>query len=332
MPRQRIVKPDFWSSPQIARLSHSARCCFIGLWNFCDDGGRHRASVARLRIEVFPADQLTDDDVAGFIDELKASHGQDGVPLVKEYEVAGVWYWQVTGWKHQYIQHPFYLHPDTSGVVPGYHNVPRTLSERSNQLTERNGIERNEKKYDDDDDGRTETKRKSGFSSTGGPSGGLDNGPDGGPGCDPGGGQVTNHRRVDWESVSRDQLLPAAKVLLPEGGRLAATMQEVLLRAGYLAAAHFSTDWLLCACKITRYEKPKKPPNFLKGVLEKSSGVPKERFYSLYDSVKPPAPLLAVKVVLKPPQQPWQSSESEGDRQPYKPLGPAFKAELKEDP
>lgn len=96
MARIRSVKPQFWTSEQIADCSPNARLLFIGLWNFCDDYGVHPASSARLKMEVFPSDGFSKDDVRDMVDELLA------VELLKEYEVAGDRYWLVTGWdKHQ---------------------------------------------------------------------------------------------------------------------------------------------------------------------------------------------------------------------------------------
>ena len=48
MARIRSIKPQFWTSEQIADCSSNARLLFIGLWNFCDDCGVHPASPARL--------------------------------------------------------------------------------------------------------------------------------------------------------------------------------------------------------------------------------------------------------------------------------------------
>ena len=41
MARIRTIKPEFWTSEQVVDCSPTARLLFIGLWNFCDDGGVH---------------------------------------------------------------------------------------------------------------------------------------------------------------------------------------------------------------------------------------------------------------------------------------------------
>ena len=106
MARIRSIKPEFWSSEQIMDLSRNARLAFIGLWNFCDDGGNHPASQRTLKAEIFPGDDLTADEVRGLIDEMLSAG------LLKTYEVDGKAYWHVTGWHHQRIERPTIKHPE----------------------------------------------------------------------------------------------------------------------------------------------------------------------------------------------------------------------------
>jgi hypothetical protein len=82
MARIRTVKPEFWTSEQVMNCSRDARLLFIGMWNFCDDGGNHPASAKTLKAEVFPGDdKLETATVMTWVDELIE---QD---LVSEYEV-----------------------------------------------------------------------------------------------------------------------------------------------------------------------------------------------------------------------------------------------------
>ncbi|WP_431018214.1 hypothetical protein [Burkholderia gladioli] len=112
MARIRSIKPEFWTSEQVMELSRDARLAFIGLWNFCDDAGIHPASPKRLKAEVFPADDLTADDVRRLVDELLA------LELINEYEIDGQSFWIVTGWHHQKIEKPTFQHPRPDGTVP----------------------------------------------------------------------------------------------------------------------------------------------------------------------------------------------------------------------
>lgn len=105
MARHRVIKPEFFSSEQIAECSPNARLLFIGLWCFCDDGGVHAASPTRLKMEVFPADPCDAKQVAEWVSELE----EQG--LIETYVVGGKEFWRVTGWHHQKIEKPTYNFP-----------------------------------------------------------------------------------------------------------------------------------------------------------------------------------------------------------------------------
>lgn len=112
MARIRTIKPEFWTSEQIVECSPNSRLLFIGLWNFCDDGGVHPASPARAKMQIFPGDPFSKDDVQAMIDELIDAK------LIQEYEIDGKAYWRVSGWKHQRIDQPTYRFPQPDGDTP----------------------------------------------------------------------------------------------------------------------------------------------------------------------------------------------------------------------
>ena len=113
MSRIRTVKPDFWTSEQVVGCSFTARLLFIGLWNFCDDNGIHPDAPKRIKMEVFPADGLSEGDVGILLDELVSAG------LLARYSVSDTTYVRVTGWhKHQKIDRPNYRHPLPTGEVP----------------------------------------------------------------------------------------------------------------------------------------------------------------------------------------------------------------------
>ncbi|WP_207458635.1 hypothetical protein [Azospirillum sp. SYSU D00513] len=113
MSRIRTVKPDFWTSEQVVSCTFMARLLFIGLWNFCDDSGVHSDSPMRIKMEVFPADDIAAAEVAGLVDELV------GAGLLERYSVGAASYLRVTGWKkHQKIDKPHYRHPLPNGETP----------------------------------------------------------------------------------------------------------------------------------------------------------------------------------------------------------------------
>lgn len=124
MARIRSIKPQFWTSEQIADCSPNARLLFIGLWNFCDDYGVHPASPARLKMEVFPSDPFSKADIREMVDELLQ------VDLLKEYDVGGQRYWLVTGWaSHQKPDTRTGLYPMPDGNVG--RKVRRTNADNS---------------------------------------------------------------------------------------------------------------------------------------------------------------------------------------------------------
>jgi hypothetical protein len=151
MARIRTIKPEFWTSEQVVACSATARLMFIGLWNYCDDGGRMPYRPTNIKMRIFPGDDISSEDIRRFIGELSANG------LISLYEVEDQPYLQVTGWKHQKIDRPTYQFPDACGTVPegkGFtpkHHDRRAFDERStpegkgreSKGKERNGMEGN---------------------------------------------------------------------------------------------------------------------------------------------------------------------------------------------
>lgn len=119
MARIRSIKPEFWTSEQVMECSPLARLLFIGLWNFCDDAGNHPASARTIKAEIFPADDISTDDVSRLLDEL-SSNG-----LITLYTAQDKDFWHVTGWHHQKIDKPTYKYPEFS------ESARRTLDDSS---------------------------------------------------------------------------------------------------------------------------------------------------------------------------------------------------------
>ena len=100
MARIRSIKPEFWSSKQVTKCSLNARLLFIGLWNFCDDAGRHPLKLDEIKTNIFPGDDIDSATVQGMLGELSVNG------LIETYVVADQEYLQVTGWHHQKINRP----------------------------------------------------------------------------------------------------------------------------------------------------------------------------------------------------------------------------------
>ena len=95
MARIRTVKPEFWTDEKVVELSAFARLLFIGLWNFCDDDGRMVYSPKRIKMQIFPADNM---DISELFGELRRAS------LISVYQFDSVEYLQVDKFtKHQKI-------------------------------------------------------------------------------------------------------------------------------------------------------------------------------------------------------------------------------------
>ncbi|HAT1987401.1 TPA: hypothetical protein JBA32_03880 [Legionella pneumophila] len=133
MPRNRMIKSEYWTSEQVLSCSIHARLLFIGLWNFSDDNGVHQASYLRLKAEVFPADNFTIEEIKQWVGELIYNG------LLREYIVQEKSYWIVTGWKeHQKIDKPTTRHPlPLSQLITVANDFNRLALEDSSATTRR---------------------------------------------------------------------------------------------------------------------------------------------------------------------------------------------------
>ena len=101
MPRNRMIKVDFWADEKIGKLSMPARLLYIGIWNFCDDSGACRAIPSFLRSNIFPFDDITLKEVESWLKEL-SDNGR--VSLIEKNNES---YLQVPNFlKHQVINKP----------------------------------------------------------------------------------------------------------------------------------------------------------------------------------------------------------------------------------
>lgn len=96
--RIRTIKPEFWTDPAIISCSHSARLFFIGMLNFADDEGNIEGLPLRLKIQIFPADEI---EIEPLLEELKRAN------IIIPYEVDNRLYFHIrTFKKHQVINRP----------------------------------------------------------------------------------------------------------------------------------------------------------------------------------------------------------------------------------
>lgn len=54
MPRNRMIKPDFWNDEKLGKESEAIQLTFIGTWNYSDDYGVVRANHVWLKNQIYP--------------------------------------------------------------------------------------------------------------------------------------------------------------------------------------------------------------------------------------------------------------------------------------
>jgi len=102
--RIRSIRPEFWSSEDIARLPWDERLIFIGLWSYVDDNGVGRDIEKLIVADLFPLDDDTHGalkKIAGALKRLETGR------QISRYSVGGRRYLHITAWdKHQKINRP----------------------------------------------------------------------------------------------------------------------------------------------------------------------------------------------------------------------------------
>lgn len=116
MARIRTIKPETFTSDDVAALTIHARWTWVGLWTHADDEGRARADPRLIKAAVWPIDDtVSAADVTLHLDEMERRG------MICRYSVAGVAYLHVVNFlKHQRINRPsLSKHPACSGDVHG---------------------------------------------------------------------------------------------------------------------------------------------------------------------------------------------------------------------
>lgn len=99
--RIRSIKPEFWESESLGRVSREARLLFIGLFSCCDDHGRARASSRLLASRLFPYDDDALKKLPSWIAELE----KEG--CIRIYKSNDETYLDIPKWlNHQKIDKP----------------------------------------------------------------------------------------------------------------------------------------------------------------------------------------------------------------------------------
>lgn len=99
--RIRTIKPEFWESESLSRVSREARLLFVGLFSCCDDHGRTRAHSRILASRLYPFDEDALSLLEGWLSELEA------IGCIRRYMVDGETFLEIPKWlNHQKIDKP----------------------------------------------------------------------------------------------------------------------------------------------------------------------------------------------------------------------------------
>lgn len=117
MARARNIKPGFFTNEELVELPFSTRLLFIGLWTIADRAGRLEDRPKRIKIELFPCDDL---DIDKALNEL-ADHN-----FIVRYGVDGRRFIQIVNFeKHQ---SPHVKEADSTIPAPDEHQASTGLA------------------------------------------------------------------------------------------------------------------------------------------------------------------------------------------------------------
>lgn len=97
MARSRNIKPGFFTNEDLVEFDFPTRLLFVGLWTVADKSGRLQDRPKKIKIDVFPADNVDVDAM------LQTLHNGG---FIARYEIDGGKFIQITNWtKHQNPHH-----------------------------------------------------------------------------------------------------------------------------------------------------------------------------------------------------------------------------------
>ena len=106
MARSRNIKPGFFTNEDLVELDFATRLLFAGLWTVADREGRLQDRPKKIKIDVFPADNVDVDAM------LTALH--NGKFIIR-YEVDGSKFIQISNWSKHQNPH----HTEKASDIPG---------------------------------------------------------------------------------------------------------------------------------------------------------------------------------------------------------------------
>lgn len=146
--RIRTIKPEFWQSESMSRVSRPARFLFVGLWSLADDTGKTRAASRFLASALFPYDEDAPSLVDSWLVELEREKA------IVRYSVEGSHYIQIPKWfDHQKIDRPskskFPDAPDTREGSRMLDEASRKIALDQGSGNREQGVEQNARARED---------------------------------------------------------------------------------------------------------------------------------------------------------------------------------------
>jgi len=111
MARIRYLKPDFFKDEDLATLPMEVRLFYAGLWVNADRAGRLEDRPKRLKVEIFPYEDV---DIDNCLKQLAHPKGS-GKPYIIRYQVEGESFIQIVNWEKHQKPH----HTEKESVIPG---------------------------------------------------------------------------------------------------------------------------------------------------------------------------------------------------------------------
>lgn len=105
MARARNIKPGFFKNDELVELAFEVRLLFAGLWTIADREGRLEDRPKKIKMEIFPADDINVDRALSHLEEKN---------FIARYTVAGKAYIQIGNWSKHQNPH----HKEVDSVIP----------------------------------------------------------------------------------------------------------------------------------------------------------------------------------------------------------------------
>jgi hypothetical protein len=116
MARARNIKPGFFTNEDLVELDFATRLLFAGLWTVADKAGRLEDRPKKIKIDVFPADDV---DIESMLSALA------GRGFIQRYAACGKAYIQIVAWEKHQKPH----HTERESVIPPPDNGVLTVKE-----------------------------------------------------------------------------------------------------------------------------------------------------------------------------------------------------------